>query len=328
MRMDHRASRRPISSSRASATSATSRPVTPLPDGSGNITTGAIGRTDTRAQAAVASYIRIFRPRAVNELRVGYTRRAVDRTALLLDGTPSRRSACPASRRTRPSRTRCPPSRSTASSSSARPPTRSPTPHRRHADRRRLPWQRGRHSLKVGVDFRLERLEHRAAAVADRPLPLHDARARDLPGTTGTGPLARQLPARPGAELLDRPAAARAPPARADPRDSSPRTTGDATSRLTLNAGLRYTLNFPSTEVDDQSAIFNLETQQLDYPGRDGYPRSARELHWDNFGPRLGVAYHLGAKTVVRSGYAPRLDRAGGDHDAVHAARSSRSCRP
>ena len=77
-----------------------------------------------------------------------------------------------------------------------------------------------------------------------------------------------------------------------------------AASRLTVNAGLRYTLNFPSTETSNQSAIFNLATQKLDYAGRDGNPRNAREVHWNNVGPRLGLAYQLGPKTVVRSGYA------------------------
>src|SRR4029077_20056291 len=76
-----------------------------------------------------------------------------------------------------------------------------------------------------------------------------------------------------------------------------------ATNRLTLNAGVRYTLNFPSTEVDDQGAIFNLNTQQLQYLGQNGFPRSGRTLHWGNLGPRVGFAYLLTNKTVVRSGY-------------------------
>ena len=37
--------------------------------------------------------------------------------------------------------------------------------------------------------------------------------------------------------------------------------------RLTVNPGLRYTLNFPSTEINGQTAVFNLQTQQLEYPG-------------------------------------------------------------
>jgi hypothetical protein len=76
-----------------------------------------------------------------------------------------------------------------------------------------------------------------------------------------------------------------------------------ATRDLTVNAGLRYTLNFPSTEVENQGTVFNLATQQLDYLGQNGFRESGRELHKGNFGPRLGLAYRLTDKTVLRSGY-------------------------
>src|SRR4029077_8185329 len=69
--------------------------------------------------------------------------------------------------------------------------------------------------------------------------------------------------------------------------------------RLTVNAGLRYTLNFPSTEINGQTATFNLQTQQLEYPGSE----PVRPLKKDNFGPRIGAVYRLTDKTVVSSGY-------------------------
>jgi hypothetical protein len=75
------------------------------------------------------------------------------------------------------------------------------------------------------------------------------------------------------------------------------------TSKLTLNGGLRYTLNFPSTEADNQGAIFNLQTEQLQYLGQDGLPDTGRRLHWLDFGPRVGLAWLATPKTVVRSGY-------------------------
>src|SRR5262249_42478421 len=75
------------------------------------------------------------------------------------------------------------------------------------------------------------------------------------------------------------------------------------TSRLTANIGIRYTLNFPSTEANNHGAVFNLQTQELQYLGRDGFPNTARQLHWKDFGPRLGISYLLTKKTVVRSGY-------------------------
>ena len=80
------------------------------------------------------------------------------------------------------------------------------------------------------------------------------------------------------------------------------------TRNFTMNAGLRYTLNFPSTEVDNQGAVFNLATQKLDYLGQNGFSDSARELHKGDFGPRLGIAYRLTDKTVLRSGYGLILD--------------------
>jgi hypothetical protein len=75
------------------------------------------------------------------------------------------------------------------------------------------------------------------------------------------------------------------------------------TRNFTVNAGLRYTLNFPSTEVNNQGAVFNLATQKLDYLGQNGFPDSGRELHKGDFGPRLGLAWRLTDKTVLRSGY-------------------------
>src|SRR5205823_8616592 len=66
-----------------------------------------------------------------------------------------------------------------------------------------------------------------------------------------------------------------------------------------VNPGLRYTLNFPSTEINGQTAVFNLETQQLEYPG--AHP--VRPLKKNNFGPRLGIVYRLADKTILSAGY-------------------------
>ena len=67
--------------------------------------------------------------------------------------------------------------------------------------------------------------------------------------------------------------------------------------RLTLNLGTRYTLNFPSTEKRDQGAIFNLKSQVLEFP------HTARELECCDFGPRVGFAYQVTPKMVVRGGF-------------------------
>jgi hypothetical protein len=59
-----------------------SRPVTPLPDGSGTITTGVIGNTLTRADAVVAEHSWTISPGSLNQVRFGYTRRGFNRDAL------------------------------------------------------------------------------------------------------------------------------------------------------------------------------------------------------------------------------------------------------
>jgi hypothetical protein len=56
-------------------------------------------------------------------------------------------------------------------------------------------------------------------------------------------------------------------------------------------------LNFPSTEVNNHTAIFNLNTQVLDFP------HTARNLECCDFGPRVGLAYRIGDSLVIRSGY-------------------------
>ena len=64
-------------------------PVTPLPEGSGNITSGIIGLTDTRAHSLVLNYAKVLNRDMVNEFRFGYTRRSIDRQATQLSSSPS-----------------------------------------------------------------------------------------------------------------------------------------------------------------------------------------------------------------------------------------------
>src|SRR5262249_7319231 len=69
--------------------------------------------------------------------------------------------------------------------------------------------------------------------------------------------------------------------------------------RLTIDPGLRYTLNFPSTEINGQTAVFNLQTQLLEYPGAN----PVRPLKKDNVGPRLGATYRVADNTIASAGY-------------------------
>jgi hypothetical protein len=86
--------------------------------------------------------------------------------------------------------------------------------------------------------------------------------------------------------------------------------------RLTLNLGLRYELETPWVERYNRmsygfgsTAAFPARVQGLDlrggllFAGINGNPRRGGPVDRNNFGPRLGVAWQVTGRTVVRAGY-------------------------
>jgi hypothetical protein len=89
--------------------------------------------------------------------------------------------------------------------------------------------------------------------------------------------------------------------------------------RLTLNVGLRYDLETPRTERYDRMNYFDPDAQSplaarvpqfpdlrggLVFVGVDGNDRRQFETDRDNISPRVGGAFQVNDKTVLRSGYA------------------------
>ncbi|MFN0107123.1 MAG: TonB-dependent receptor [Bryobacteraceae bacterium] len=87
-----------------------------------------------------------------------------------------------------------------------------------------------------------------------------------------------------------------------------------ATSKLTLNMGLRYEYETPRTERYDRATRgFDYSTASplgsaarggLQYAGVNGQSRGIYNPDRNNFAPRFGFAYTLMPKTVLRAGYA------------------------
>ncbi|MEZ5403067.1 MAG: TonB-dependent receptor [Bryobacteraceae bacterium] len=73
-------------------------------------------------------------------------------------------------------------------------------------------------------------------------------------------------------------------------------------SRLSLNAGLRYEFATPQWESDNILSNFDPATRSL-IPAKDGsiYDRALVNPDRNNFAPRLGLAYTASPKTVIRS---------------------------
>jgi len=301
-RVDHKLSDQDQTFGRYSYFHDVDQPVPFLPDGSGNITTGVIGLTDTLGQQAVGSYLHTFSGSSLNDLRFGYTRRSFQRRGVQLDASPSKSLDIPGIPSNGAFENALPIFNIAGFQQIGSP---SSTNSNFRTDVTELAdtvsHQMGRHAIKFGLDFRWERLD-----VIQPPNPTgvfqFSQLFTDLPGSTGTGnPLASFLLGQVQQFSIDLQGKVIRP--RAHIQEYFVQDDWKATRRLTLNAGVRWTLNFPSTEVDNQGAIFNLQTQKLDYLGQNGYPHTARELHWHDFGPRFGLSYMLGDKTVVRSGY-------------------------
>ena len=74
---------------------------------------------------------------------------------------------------------------------------------------------------------------------------------------------------------------------------------------ITLNIGLRYEVNTPAVEKDHRWANFILSARTQVVAGTPGYPRALVKSHFNNFSPRIGIAFRPfgNAKTSVRAGY-------------------------
>ena len=72
---------------------------------------------------------------------------------------------------------------------------------------------------------------------------------------------------------------------------------------VTLNLGLRYEYNTPYYDANDQRGTFVPETGQVVTARDPGQTRGLYETQKNAFAPRLGLAWRLSERTVVRSGY-------------------------
>lgn len=277
-------------------------PVTPLPDGSG-VTAGTLGPQVTHAWSLASSYQRTFSDRVLNELRIGDTRRSVRRRAASLERSAAEFLALPGI----PSYAQFPDTLPTfliAGYQQLGSPPNTATNFSTSVTQiaNTLTWLKGRHTIKTGGDLRWARLN-----VVQPPSPTgaftFSSIFSDLPGVPNTGtPLASFLLGQVQQFSID--LQQEQIRNRAHVQEYFVQDDWRPSGRLTVNAGVRYTLNFPSTEENNQAAVFNLQTRQLEYLGRDGRPRAARRLHKLNLGPRLGVVGRVTDKTVVRTGYA------------------------
>ncbi len=187
-------------------------------------------------------------------------------------------------------------------------------------------WVRGRHEFKVGYEF------HRGRTFQ---VPLDDSYAQGLFNFSSletANPAARSTSGNSFASfLLGGPDNAR--------RDYNTKGVDikylyhglylqdnwKVTSKLTLNLGVRWEIFVPRTDTNLTLSAFDPTIPNpaagghlgaLSFagsgPGRNGQERFGK-VYLGNFGPRIGVAYQLTTKTVVRGGYGMYYSSANGN---------------
>ncbi|MBI2687723.1 MAG: TonB-dependent receptor [Acidobacteria bacterium] len=75
------------------------------------------------------------------------------------------------------------------------------------------------------------------------------------------------------------------------------------TKHLTLNLGLRYDLYTQPIDIRDRGGLFDLDKTRFAVPGKDGYTRAIVDGDHNNIGPRIGFAYQMRRRWVLRGGY-------------------------
>jgi hypothetical protein len=272
-------------------------PVTPLPDGSG-VTAGTQGPQDTLSWAFASNYQRTFSSSLLNEVRIGDTRRHVTRAAAQLDTAAGSALSIPGI----PANAQFPntlPTFLIGGYQQLGSPINTASDFRTSVSEiaDTLTWVKGPHTVKAGFDWRWERLN-----VVQPPSPTgsftFNQLGSDQPGVTQTGtPLASFLLGQVQSFSIDLQTSEIRERARF--QEYFVQDDWKISDRLTATPGLRYTLNFPSTEISGQTAVFDLQQQVLTYPG----DHPVRPLKKDNWGPRLGLAYRATDHTLVSTGY-------------------------
>ncbi|MEW5978754.1 MAG: carboxypeptidase-like regulatory domain-containing protein [Acidobacteriota bacterium] len=172
-----------------------------------------------------------------------------------------------------------------------------------------LSWYRGRHAWKFGLEYRAganDEIRDRGSSGNFTISPL----ITRLPGVAGTGNALASF-------LLGEVTAASIQVSdkiqtRASYFALYAHDDWRLTDRLTVNAGLRWEVEFPRREINNKMNSFDATMINpvsgtpgvVTFAGRDGTPERAFATDKNNLGPRLGFAYRLPGKRemVIRGG--------------------------
>jgi hypothetical protein len=172
-----------------------------------------------------------------------------------------------------------------------------------------LNWQRGRHTLRMGGDYRRQMYNFYNPGKLSGTYSFNGTFTRNA-GNNATGlgiaDLLLGMPATTTININDY-------TFRLNINSGGMYLQDDfkVTSRLTLNLGLRWEYDGPYSEANNQFASFNPKLVnrttgnlgEVEFAGRNGAPEHFVPNIYHNFLPRFGFAWGVLRNTVVRGGY-------------------------
>ncbi len=173
-----------------------------------------------------------------------------------------------------------------------------------------LTWLKGRHSIKIGGDFRRQMYDDYNPGKLSGSYTFSNTFSTDTPNDSKAGfgfaDLLLGTPATTSISFTDY-------TYRLDINSGGAFIQDDykITPHLTVNLGLRWEFDGPYTEANNQFASFNPYVLNpvtgnlglVQFAGKNGAPRHFSPNIYSNFLPRLGFAWNFAPKTVLRGGY-------------------------
>jgi len=171
-----------------------------------------------------------------------------------------------------------------------------------------LSWVTGKHTVKVGVDYQQANLVGFVTLQARPAISFNGVYTQNPQARGGSGsPYADFL-----VGLANNTTISNRPNNESRQRIAQGFIQDDwkLTPRLTLNLGLRYEQALPWVEVNGRQSALILDAGpyygkllQINDLSSTGYNASFMNKDWNNFAPRVGLAYKVTGKTVVRSAF-------------------------
>ena len=161
-----------------------------------------------------------------------------------------------------------------------------------------LDWLRGRHHLRTGIDLR----QWQANAILDY-FTRGSVSFSGVVSGTGISDVLLGFPSFAIQAQSDNPQTLRVTYVAPYLQDDWKIARG-----LTMTLGMRYEYATPPKDPYDRMSAYDLNTRRVLRVGTGGVPRTVMQPDRNNWAPRAGLAWQVGASTVLRAGYGVYYD--------------------